>query len=487
MSLAQRSVTAVGWNAVSNSARVVILFGRSVLLARWLPVDTFGVYAGANAIVALAAIVATYGLGPAFLHRCAETEDEEHTAAVHFTLQLIFTLAWTGLMMWGTLLFTAGDTRLALVLMTGTTAITQLAETPRLVLVRRVVHRRLALLQLLNAVLTTVVAVGLAWQGIQLWALLATDVAAAVLALGMLYLWRPVWRPRLAWDRRVARYLMGFGGRSFAAIALQQALDKVDDLWTRLYLGTNAMGLYSRAYNFATYPRTVLAVPVNAVASGTYAELKGQRRRLSQAFFRANALLVRTGFFLAGVLALVAPEFIRLLLGAKWLPMLDAFRLMLIYTLLDPIKITVSSVITASGAPERVVRARFIQLVVLIGGLVTLGPTLGIVGVAVAVDLMLVVGILLLLWEARRFVDFSWPRLFAVPALALALGLLAGRLAILLPGVLQSDWLSSGVKGSVFAILYWGILLVLERENVRMLVGMIRGIKQFTGTAKPSF
>ncbi len=481
MSLAERSVTAVGWNAFSNSIRVVVLFGRSVILARLLPVDTFGVYAGANAVVVLTAIVATFGMGPAFLHRCTETEDEERTAAIHFTLQLAFTSMWTGLMVLGTLLFTSAETRLALLLLTITSAGAQVTQTPRLILIRRVVHRRLALLELLTAILTTAVAVALAWQGITLWALLATDIVATALALGMLYLWHPVWRPRLAWDRQVGHYLLSFGSRSFAAIVLQQALDKVDDLWTRFFLGTNAMGLYSRAYTFATYPRTILAMPVNAVASGTYSELKGHRRRLSQAFFRANALLVRTGFLLAGVLALVAPEFIRLLLGEKWLPMLDAFRLMLVYTMLDPIKITVASVITASGAPEKVVLARSIQLVVLIVGLVVLGPSLGIVGVALAVDAMLVVGIVLLLREARRFVDFSWFRLFAVPALALSVGLLAARLALNLPYVLQSDWTSAALKGTVFSVLYAGVHLALERENVKMLLDLLRRMRPTSG------
>ncbi len=481
MSLAERSVTAVGWNAISNSIRVVVLFGRSVILARLLPVDTFGVYAGANAIVALTSILALFGMGPAFLHRCTETEDEEHTAAIHFTLQLVFTLAWTSLMMLGTLLFTSADTRLALLLLTVTAAGTQLTQTPRLILVRRVIHRRLALLELLNALLTTAVAVALAWQGITLWALLATDIVTTALALGMFYLWRPVWRPCLAWDRQVGRYLLSFGSRSFVAIVLLQALDKVDDLWTRFFLGTSAMGFYSRAYTFATYPRTILAAPVNAVAGGTYSELKGQRRRLSQAFFRVNALLVRTGFFLAGVLALIAPEFIRLLLGEKWLPMLDAFRLMLVYTLLDPIKITVASVITASGTPERVVRARFVQLLILIAGLVTLGSRFGIVGVAVAVDLMLVVGILLLLREAREFVDFSWFRLFTVPTLALAVGLLAGRLALNLPYMSQSDWSSIAIKMVVFSVLYAGVLLALERENVKMLLDLLRRMRRILG------
>jgi O-antigen/teichoic acid export membrane protein len=219
-------------------------------------------------------------------------------------------------------------------------------------------------------------------------------------------------------------------------------------------------------------------MPVNAVAGGTYAELKGQRRRLSQAFFRANALLVRSGFLFAGVLSLVAPEFIRVVLGSKWLPMLDAFRLMLIYTLLDPIKSTVTSVIIVSGAPEGVVRARFIQLVILICGLITLGPMFGIVGVAVAVDLMLAVGIVLLLREAHKFVDFSTIRLFAVPALALVVGLLGARLVGSLLSIAQSDLVSSAVEVCAFSTLYVGMLLSLERNSVKMLLSVLGQLRR---------
>jgi O-antigen/teichoic acid export membrane protein len=477
MSLAQRSVRSSAWNITANFFRVGILFVRSVLLARLLPVETFGIYALAGSIVTLSVLVPRFGMEGAFLHRAEETSDEEHAATVHFTLKLIFTLAWAVLLVGGTLVFTTGQTRTAMLLLTATGVGMELAQTPRLILVRRVVHRRLALIQLVNALLTTIVALGLAWQGATLWALLATDIVTLLLTIVLLYVWRPVWKPRLAWAASTVRYFLHFGGRNFPAGALLMLLDRLDDLWTGVFLGEVALGYYSKAYRFATYPRFILAAPINSVAGGTYAELKSDRRRLSQAFFRVNALLLRTGFLLAGLMALIAPEFIRLLLGAKWLPMLDAFRLMLIYTMLDPIKITVASVITTSGLPEKVVRARFVQLLILIAGLVLLGPRFGIVGVAVAVDAMLVVGILLLLREARRFVDYSILRLFAVPTLALLVGLLVAQLAVSLPGVLQSDWISATVKAVVFSLLYVGILFVLERESITMLGNMLQQLR----------
>lgn len=478
MSLAKRSVTSAAWNSFASVTRVVVLFMRSVLLARLLPVEVFGTYTLAGSVIALSLVLANFGMGGAFLHRAPETEDEEHAAAVHFTLKLIFTSVWAVVLAVGTFVFVTGQTRTALLFLIVTTSGVQLTQTPQLILTRRVVHRRLAFLQVSNVVLTTVVALGLAWQGITLWALLATDFVASLMYIVVLYIWRPVWRPRLAWSPTTVRYYLRFGLHNFLAQALLRALNRVDDLWAGRYLGEVALGYYSRAYTFATYPRQILAVPINQVAGGTYAELKENRRRLSQAFFRTNAFLVRSGFFLAGLLALVAPEFIRLVLRAKWLPMLDAFRLMLVFTLLDPIKVTVSNLFVAVGKPELVVRARFVQLVVLMIALYLLGPSLGISGVALAVDLMLVVGIAMLLWQARTYVDISLMRLFAVPGLALTLGLLAGFAAGNLPGIVGSDWWTGLAKIVAFSLLYGLVMLILERHQMsEMMLHLVSFLK----------
>lgn len=479
MSLARRSVTSAAWNIGANVIQVAVLFVRSVLLARLLPVEVFGVYALAGSVVGLTSAIPRFGMGGAFLHRAPETQDEQHAAEIHFTLKSILTLTWAAILVAVAFSLTTGETRIALLTLTFTSTGIELAQTPQLILTRRVVHRRLALIQLATVLLTTLLALSLAWEGVTLWALLATDLVALVVTIVALYIWRPVWKPRLVWSPPTVRYFLRFGSRTFLATALLQALDKVDDLWAGVFLGETALGYYSRAYTFATYPRRILAVPISVVAGGTYAELKGNRLRLSQAFFRVNAFLVRSGFFLAGLLALVAPEFIRLALGVKWLPMLDAFQLMLVYTMLDPIKLTVAAAITSSGAPEKVVRARLIQLAVMAAGLVTLGPWLGIAGVALAVDLMLMVGILILLWQARAYVDFSLRHLFLVPTIALVLGIAAARVAISIPGVPRSDWWMGLLKGGVFALSYGAILVALERRQLSemfpYLVDRLRG------------
>jgi PST family polysaccharide transporter len=471
--LARRSIHSSAYNIAASAVQALILFGRSIILARLLEPEIFGIYAYAASFVVLTRSLPRFGLGSALLHRAQESEGET-ALQTHFTLSLIFGTVWLILLTWVGSLFLEKLTSTVLLVIAVTEFIDLLTGTGRLILIRRVVFRRIAVIQLIIAVTTTAGALWLAWRGFGVWSLVATDIIAAVVVVIGFYLYRPIWRPRLGLKPEIGRYFLRFGSRTFLAGLLLQALDRIDDLWTGFTLGDKQMGFYSRAYTFATYPRKVLASPLNAVAAGTYAELKEKPKRLSQAFFRVNAFLVRSGFLFAGLLALVAPEFIRLVIGVKWLPMLTAFRLMVIYTMLDPIKITIASLFVAVGHPEKAIRARLVQLVVLLIGLFSLGRTMGIAGVALAVNTMLVVGIALLLWQARAHVQFSVRRLFGIPTFALGLGMILARAAITLPGMLGSPWRTGAVKIIVFSIIYSGILLLIERDQISMLSNILK-------------
>jgi O-antigen/teichoic acid export membrane protein len=472
MNLARRSVTSVAWNSVANWLSIIVLFLRAVLLARWLPVEVFGVYALANSVVQITVTLTTFGMGGAFVHRTKETQDEETAATNFFTLNLIFILIWGSILTFFSALVTSGQLQLALLVLTTSIGLKQLAQIPKTILTRRVVHRRLALVKVTDAVITTILVLWLAWRGMTLWALLSSSISSLLVTTFLFYIWRPIWRPRLALSFQVVRYFLRFGSQTLVASLLYRVLDRVDDIWTGFYLGETALGFYSRAYNFAIYPRRILAEPVNSVAIGTYAELKTDRIRLSKAFFRANALLVRTGFFIAGLLALIAPEFIRLVLGEKWFPMLYAFRLMLVFTMLDPIKVTIANLFIAVGEPKKLVWIRAMQFIVLAASLYILGPNFGIIGVALAVDIMLVIGIILLLREIRNFVDLSIRTLFFAPLIALVAGMVLARGSLLIPGVLGSDWRTAGIKIFIYIVIFGFIMFLLERRRIYLIADL---------------
>ncbi len=472
MSLLQRSVSSSIYNVSANIISLSVGLVGSIVLARLLEPEVFGVFAFVTAIVQLTVALSNFGFVPAFLHRTGgETGVTEEILRVFFTLKLLFGLAWAVLMMAGAMLFAPEETRWVFGVVIAATFVALQIDVINVLLTRRVQFHRLAIAQAVGSVLMTVTSIGLAWHGAGVWALLGAKIVEVSVDFVLLYVIRPVWRPRLGWSKELVRYFISFGNKVFWGALLMQVLDRVDDVWTGMALGNRALGFYDKAFGFATYPRQVLVAPLGEVVSGTISQLRDDRPGLSQAFSVVNFLMARANFWVAAMIWLVAPEFIRLVLGAKWLPMLDAFRLMPVYTLFDPIKGMIASVLIISGAPGRVIRARVIQLGVLIAGLVTLGPWLDIAGVALAVDLMLVVGVLILYTEARRFVDFSLRHIFGAPTLAMILGVAAVYGVQTLLGIMENDWLTSLVKGTVFSLTYAGVLFVVEREQLaKMLI-----------------
>lgn len=466
MDLVKRSVKSASWNYSINFIEFVIAFFRQVILARLLAIEVFGIYSFASSIVFFTLLFPSFGMGSALLNRVPETDDTEKSASVHFTLKAIFTTIWFFALLILGYFFIEEKYFLALAVIGLARGINEFMQTARSLIFRSVDTRRIAVLRLITVISTLLVSVILALNGAGLWTLLSADILVTLIMFIGLYLWNPVWRPHFAWEKDIVRYMLDFGRKNFIAGLLSRALDRVDDIWTGFFLGELQLGFYSKAFSFAIMPRNLLGNPLVNVIRGSYAELKGDRKRLSRYFSIFNSVLLRSGFLIGGVLFLIAPEFILVVLGERWLPMLEAFQLMLIFTLIDPVKLSIGNVFVAVGKPEIIGRARFIQLVIMIIGLFILGPSFGITGVAVAVDIMVIAGLVQQLWLAKEFVDYSLKDLFLTPLISLG-----GGVALYF---LVSHWVTPGtdiasgiLKLGVFSIGYLAIFLAFEYQLVK--------------------
>jgi O-antigen/teichoic acid export membrane protein len=458
-------------SAYSTGASVVTLglgFVRSVLLARLLAQEDFGVVALALFFLSITNQLGGFGLTSALIHR---TEDLEEAVPTHFFLSIGFGILTFALvilaspillhfyseqpqMVWALLGFSAVDLFRAV------------NATPQAVLYKELEFGYIATVDVVSAVLMTIVAPLAAWAGLGFWSLVVERAVGVITRSTMLWVIRRPWRPRWHFSTSMARWFLRFGGFVFASRGLTFLLDQFDDFWTGTVLGPTQLGYYSRAYEFARYPRRVVANPVMTVFFPTFAKLQHNRLKLSQAFYRVISLIVRVGFLFAGAFMLVAPEFIRIFLGERWMPMVFTFRLMLIYTLLDPILNAAGQLTVAVGAPQARTWTKLAQLVFFVPAVIVGARAWGIDGVAVAADLMLLVGMVGLFPQLRKWVDFSARRMLGFPLLGLALGLAAGFLVEqrLAP---SSDWISLLIKAVAFTLLYVAVMLLFERKEYR--------------------
>ena len=478
-SITARSVRGTIFTFGSSSLTMIIGFARSILLARLLCPGDFGVVALALFFLSLVDRLRDFNFNAALIHR---QEDVEEASATHFVLRVgtalimvmivvlvipLLRRAYPDQPQLGNILFVLSLSRV----------LTAANSTPQMLLKKRLAFRWLAVLDVVSSVVMTVSSVSMAWAGFGVWSLVAESVSGSlVLLVGLWFLRRP-WNLSVRTSLGMIKWYFTFGSAMFISSWLRFLLDQFDDFWVGTALGSQPLGFYSRAYEFARYPRRVVAAPLLGVFSPAFAEVQKDRLQLSKAFFRAGSALVRMGFLLATILVVSTPEFVLFFLGDKWLPMIVPFRLMIVYVLLDPIDNLSDSLLTAVGAPRKVTSIRVIQTILFIPSVIILAGRFGTGGVAVAADIMMVSGVVLLLHRVRQYVDVNLRTMFGWPILAVAL---CGLSIVVFDRhfSLASPLVGLVLKGGITFIVFTGVLLAAEGRRYIETLNTVRQVLQ---------
>ncbi len=479
--IARHTVKGSAYSVGASAVTIGLGFVRATLMARLLAdnPEYFGITTLALFYLGLASQFGRFGTSSAFLHH---KEGGEAARATYFTLSLALKLG--SMLLLAAVIpfitpFYADMPQLGWVILAylGIELLRTFNDTQITMLSKDLAFGRLALANMAGSVARLIVGPGLAWWGAGLWSIVG-EALSGVLARGLLIglVYRP-WRPRLGWDRQLVRWFWDYGVKVWWSTNLSFLLDRFDDFWigTLPALGGVALGYYSRAYEFARYSRRVVANPVLSVFFPTFAHLQDDRLKLSRAFFRATSLMVRAGCLFTLVFILTAPEFIRIFLGEKWLPMRLTFQLMIVYTLLDPLSMAARNLLMAAGHPAVILRARVLQAALFIPAVIGLAALWGIEGVALAADVMILAGALVLFRHTHQVVDYSSRALWGWPLLALAVT--AGVTLLLNPlWAGMPLWVAFAGKLTFIPLLFGGLLWLTEREQLLTGWSMIRGM-----------
>ncbi len=475
--IAQQAAKGSLYSVSASMITVFLGFVRTTLMLRLLLPTNFGVSTLALFYVNLALTLFTFGFDSAYIHHKRADETARRT---FFTLR--FGLSLAGLLLLALLtpfisyfyptmpLLTAVMLAYIVVYIFRSFNASQVT-----ILNKQLAFRQIAQADVTSAIVMTIVGPGTAWFGWGVWAIVAEQFSGIFTrTLVILVAYRP-WRPRLGWNREQANWFWAYGKKAWHSSNIAFFLDRFDDWYTGTFLGSSALGYYSRAYEYAGYPQRVIAAPILSVFFPAFAHVQDDRQKLSRAFFRPASLMVRVGGWFCLIFILTAPEFIPLLLGEKWLPMLATFQLMIVYTLLEPLSMAARNLLMATGYPQQVLRARIVQVAVFVPAVFLLGWQWDIEGVALATGLMALTGTVLLYHFTRLVVDYSSRLLWFWPLAATAVtALLILALTPLWDGL--NLWLSMGLKMGMITAVYIFILFLTERDQLNTGRKMIWGI-----------
>ncbi len=407
-SLTHHTVAGIMWMSYGKAAFFVLQLVVVGVLARLITPAAFGVVNAALIVTGFSAIVSQLGLGPALVQR---PELERRHIDTAFTFSFLFGLS-LGAILWFGAPYAATFLRMPDVTpvmraLSWVFPLNGLQTVGQSLLSRDLHFSWLANLDVVSyGIGFGVVGIVTALLGWGVWALVAAQIGQSLGRTAVL-LWKHPPRLRLIFDGPAFRDLAYFGGGfTMARIANYVAVNG-DNMIVGRFLGAAPLGYYGRAYSLMSAPAYAFCTVLDQVLFPAMAKVQDDLKRLAAAYRRGVALIALMVLPASAAIIFLAPEVIRVALGAKWGPAVAPFQVLGLGMLFRTSYKMSDSISRSTGA---VYRRAWRQ--VIYGGLVVLGAWIGtrwgIVGVSWGALSALTVNFFLMAALGQQVAGLTW-------------------------------------------------------------------------------
>lgn len=442
-SLRREAFSATRWSMVGIISRQGVRFLFTLILARVIGPDEFGVAAQALIVVTFITLFLDQGIGAALVQRKQLTGGVIGAA---FTLNVSTTLlaaAGTFLLAGTLAAFFRTDALVAVMHLLALNVLAMgLEVVPRALLQRHLRFRTVALVELTGSVVGF--AAGLVALAISesYWALIIHLLVADTVCTLLLTV--AAGRHPLigTWGDfkslvRFSLQVLGFGLVNYGA-------RNADSILVGRYLGVEPLALYSLAYRTLMVPVVALSQVTNRVALPIYARLQDDRQRAVRAYLESTGLIAVLAFPMMVTTIVLAPVGVPVIFGSAWVGAVVPIQILAVTGMRQSVQSTIGPVLLGHGRADLQLRWGIVSSTVYVLSFV-IGLRWGIVGVAAAYT---VAGFLLGPFSfaiVRRILPFHlrayWqtlrPAIVGSLALATASGLVTvGLQALGVPGLI---------------------------------------------------
>lgn len=385
--LRKKTIRSGFWVGVSSLVINTLAFVRSIVLARLLMPEVFGLMSIASIAIRSLETFTQAGLESALIHRQKGFEEARDTT---FTLLVVrgFMLALITFII--SPLVAIYYERPALEAIIKIIAISFILKGFRnintIACRKELDFKRLAYLEQTAAVINFVIVVTLTYFFRNVWALVIAQVAGTFMEAVMSFVIIPG-RPRFRFDKQIARELFGYGKFITGISVVIFITTELDNALVGKVLGMDALGYYVMAYTLANLPATHITNLVTRVMFPAYSKLQNDLPALREAYLKVLRLVATFAIPAAAGMAVLAPEIVRTVYGQKWMPAVGALQVLCVFGAIRSIAATTGPLFNAVGVPKIPFYLNAAKLAMIVIVIHPMTVRYGIVGTAWAVTI----------------------------------------------------------------------------------------------------
>jgi teichuronic acid exporter len=359
--LKAKALRALLWSFLERVGQQGIQFVISIVLARLLVPEQFGLIAMLSIFMAVAQSFIDSGFGSALIQK-ADTTYLDECSVFYFNILVgclfagLLCLAAPGIaLFYHTPILVPLTRLLSLNLVIGSFGIIQAT-----LLTKRLDFKAQMKVSLIATLVSGAVGIFMAYRGYGVWSLVMQSLGGNFLRTLLFWLLLP-WRPAWLFSITSLRCMFGFGSKLLFSGLLNTIFENLYLVIIGRTFSAVDLGFYARAKGIQQLPTQNICSTVGRVTFPLFSAMQDNEARLKHALRQALTTLAMVNFPLAVGLALVARPLVLTLLTDKWVPCVPYLQLLCLAEMLYPLHAINLNVLKAQGRSDLFFRLEVIK------------------------------------------------------------------------------------------------------------------------------
>lgn len=422
MSLKKQALSGAFWGFLEQFSSYGISFAVSIILARLLLPEEFGLIAMITVFVALGARLMNAGLGSSLI-RTKNPTQEDYSTVFLFNLGgsiviyiIIFILApyianfyyqdiLTNIIRWYAIIYIINAFS-----MIQLTRLTKLMD-----------FKTQMIVAIPSSIISGSIGVYMAYSGYGVWSLVGQALSQSAVSTMQLWYWSK-WTPSWVFSKEKFKYHFKFGYKLTLSGILDTIFTNIYAVIIGKFFPAAQVGFYRRADSLKQLPITIISSVIAKVTYPLFAQIKDDNLRLKSIYKKIMQLII---FIVAPtliVLGILAEPLFRFLFTEKWLPAVPYFQILIFSGILYPIHAFNLNILQVKGRSDLFLKLEVIKKVITVIVLI-IAFQFGIYGLLFGSVLISLLAFFVNTHYSGKFINYTaWEQAKDIlPILALAL------------------------------------------------------------------
>lgn len=383
----ERTVRGGYWISIGSLMTRFLELGRSVILARLLSPELFGLI-GIVQIVAFGLETLTQtNFKTVLIYKQDHSTDANNTAWVMSIIRglLLYLIAFAAAPLVASY-YNQDILTSALRLYSIVFLISGMSNINMVLYEKELDFKLISLYRIIASIVNFTVTISLAYFLKNVWALIYASVVTTCIETIITFIVQKKF-PKFQFNKQIAKELLSYTVYLTGTSIVLFLTLKADDAVVGKVLGMTALGYYTYAYTLANFPATHITKVFSDVIFPSYSALQADHERLGKAYLKVlkftSYISIPAGF---GICVLAEP-IILVLLGEKWRAVIVPLQILCFFGLFRSIGATTGPIFQAIGKPKIIFYIICTKLVAILLLIYPLSSRFGLNGASLAVTI----------------------------------------------------------------------------------------------------